>query len=582
MAGRGGARARWPRSTSCVPLLPPPSSACATPAAGTGSRTGWRSPRDPVLLAALTMSLQIAVVTAVLVLVLVVPTAVWVRLRLPALAGLLESATILPIVVPPVVMAAGIAFVQANLGTPLFRALFSSPISALTPFYVVLALPFAYRAVDNGLPRCRCARSWRPPATSARACPRAAAGGAARDPQRRARRGVPHARAGARRDRDRPDPAVHRHVPGRDRRGRPSQAGVAVALSLASLLITWVLLLARVVAPGGRQEGSRDGAPRGRQSGRQCAVEFRGIRRSFGATHALDGLDLQLNPGELLALLGPSGCGKTTALRLLAGFDRPTAGQVLIDGQDVTDVPASQARHRHGVPGLLAVPDDDGRGERRVRAADAQGRGGGAAPARGRAAGAGRARRPRRLATRTSSPAGSSSGWRWRGRWPSQPSVLLLDEPLSALDARVRCSCATRSAALQLAEGITTLFVTHDQSEALAIADRVAVLNAGPPGAGRAAAGGVRLARHAVRGRVRRGGEPARGRAGRPGRVRVLGASAELDGDAGAGPVIVRPEALTVGAPRGRASRARSSPARSWARSRGWWSPRTRRVTWTP
>jgi putative spermidine/putrescine transport system permease protein len=76
---------------------------------------------------------------------------VWVRLRLPAVAGLLESATILPIVVPPVVMAAGIAFVQANLDAPVFRSLFSSSISALTPFYVVLALPFAYRAIDNGL-----------------------------------------------------------------------------------------------------------------------------------------------------------------------------------------------------------------------------------------------------------------------------------------------------------------------------------------------------------------------------------------------------------------------------------------------
>jgi putative spermidine/putrescine transport system permease protein len=107
--------------------------------------------RDAELRSALATSLQIALLTAVVTLALVVPTAVWVRLRLPAVAGLLESATILPIVVPPVVMAAGIAFVQANLGGPVFRALFASSVTALTPFYVVLALPFAYRAVDNGL-----------------------------------------------------------------------------------------------------------------------------------------------------------------------------------------------------------------------------------------------------------------------------------------------------------------------------------------------------------------------------------------------------------------------------------------------
>ena len=76
--------------------------------------------------------------------------------------------------------------------------------------------------------------------------------------------------------------------------------------------------------------------------GASAAVEFEDVRRSFGGTHALAGLNLALRPGELLALLGPSGCGKTTALRLLAGFDRPTSGRVLINGHDVTDVPASR------------------------------------------------------------------------------------------------------------------------------------------------------------------------------------------------------------------------------------------------
>ena len=134
-----------------LPLLAAAEFSLRIPGAGHGLANWVTVATDPVLLAALATSLQIAVVTAVLVLALVVPTAVWVRLRLPALAGVLDSATILPIVIPPVVMAAGIAFVQANLGGPVFRALFASSTTALTPFYVILALPFAYRAVDNGL-----------------------------------------------------------------------------------------------------------------------------------------------------------------------------------------------------------------------------------------------------------------------------------------------------------------------------------------------------------------------------------------------------------------------------------------------
>jgi putative spermidine/putrescine transport system permease protein len=134
-----------------VPLLSAAEFSLRIPGGGYGIANYLAIARDEVLLESLLVSLQIAVLTAAATLLLVVPTAVWVRLRLPAAAGLLESATILPIVIPPVVMAAGIAFVQANLGGPVFRTLFASSLTALTPFYVVLALPFAYRAVDNGL-----------------------------------------------------------------------------------------------------------------------------------------------------------------------------------------------------------------------------------------------------------------------------------------------------------------------------------------------------------------------------------------------------------------------------------------------
>jgi putative spermidine/putrescine transport system ATP-binding protein len=211
---------------------------------------------------------------------------------------------------------------------------------------------------------------------------------------------------------------------------------------------------------------------------RGTAVEFRALRRSFGGTHALDGLDLALRPGELLALLGPSGCGKTTALRLLAGFDRPTSGQVLIGGKDVTGVPA--AKRDTGMvfqayslfPTMTAAENVAfglrmrrvGAAERSRRAAELMelvglGDRGGAYPHELSGGQQQRVALARALAV--------------------SPSVLLLDEPLSALDARVRVQLRDEIRRLQLAEGITTLFVTHDQAEALAVADRVAVLNKG-------------------------------------------------------------------------------------------------------
>ncbi|MGW6493156.1 ABC transporter ATP-binding protein [Streptomyces sp. NPDC055056] len=209
-----------------------------------------------------------------------------------------------------------------------------------------------------------------------------------------------------------------------------------------------------------------------------ATVEFRGLRREFGSTVALDGLDLAVRPGELLALLGPSGCGKTTALRMLAGFEHPDSGEVLVDGEDVTRVPA----HRRDAgmvfqsyslfPHLSAVDNVAfGLRMRKVRTAERRARAAELLDLVG-------------LADKGEQyPHQLSGGQQQRVALARalalRPRVLLLDEPLSALDAKVRLSLREEISRLQQELGITTLFVTHDQEEALSMADRVAVMRSG-------------------------------------------------------------------------------------------------------
>lgn len=209
-----------------------------------------------------------------------------------------------------------------------------------------------------------------------------------------------------------------------------------------------------------------------------ATVEFRRLRREFGKTVALDGLDLTARPGELLALLGPSGCGKTTALRLLAGFEHPDAGQVLVDGQDVTGVPA-QRRDAGMVfqsyslfPHLSAVDNVAfGLRMRKVRTAERRARAAELLELVG--LGDKGERFPHQLS------GGQQQRVALARALALRPRVLLLDEPLSALDAKVRLTLREEIRRLQRELGITTLFVTHDQEEALSMADRVAVMRAG-------------------------------------------------------------------------------------------------------
>ncbi|RVW11119.1 ABC transporter ATP-binding protein [Prescottella agglutinans] len=213
-------------------------------------------------------------------------------------------------------------------------------------------------------------------------------------------------------------------------------------------------------------------------AGAGSTVEFRGLRRVFGATTALDGLDLEIRPGELLALLGPSGCGKTTALRTIAGFERPDAGAVLMNGEDITRTPA----HRRDVgmvfqsyslfPHLNAVDNvafglrmqGTGRSARRARATELLEL-------------VGLPQHAERYPSQLSG--GQQQRIALARALALRPKVLLLDEPLSALDAQVRQTLREEIRRVQQQLGITTLFVTHDQEEALSMADRVAVMRSG-------------------------------------------------------------------------------------------------------
>jgi putative spermidine/putrescine transport system ATP-binding protein len=219
-------------------------------------------------------------------------------------------------------------------------------------------------------------------------------------------------------------------------------------------------------------------SPNGAAPRTAVEVQMEGLTRRYGPVTALDGLDLILHPGELVALLGPSGCGKTTTLRLLAGLEDADAGRITVGGRDLTNVPASKRdmgmvfqayslfphmtvqqnvafglRLRHvgkqerdhkalEILELVGLTEQAGRYAHQISGGQQQ-----------------RVALARALAI--------------------EPQVLLLDEPLSALDAKVRAQLRDQIRRIQLEVGITTLFVTHDQEEALAIADRVGVMRDG-------------------------------------------------------------------------------------------------------
>ncbi len=207
-------------------------------------------------------------------------------------------------------------------------------------------------------------------------------------------------------------------------------------------------------------------------------VELRGIKKHFGTVKAVDGVDVEIKDGEFLVLLGPSGSGKTTLMRLCAGLEKPTGGQLVIDGEVVNDVPPrergiamvfqSYALYPHktvfkNIAFPLTVEGLD-KSEIREKVEWAAG-----------LLGIGR------LLDRL--PSQISGGEKQRvaiaRALVRKPKVLLMDEPLSNLDAKVRHTARVELKKFQQEIGVTTIYVTHDQSEAMGLGDRIAVMSEG-------------------------------------------------------------------------------------------------------
>jgi len=207
-------------------------------------------------------------------------------------------------------------------------------------------------------------------------------------------------------------------------------------------------------------------------------IRINGLSKHFGALAAVDDVSLDIMAGEFFALLGPSGCGKSTLLRMLAGLESPSAGSILIDGEDMSRVPANRRPvnmvfQSYAVFPHMSVLDNVGYGLKVTGVA--------ASEVRARATEALKLVKLDGLGSRM--PDQLSGGQRQRVALAralvKRPKVLLLDEPLSALDAKLREAMRLELVNLQETVGITFIIVTHDQEEALSMADRIAVMDQG-------------------------------------------------------------------------------------------------------
>ena len=216
----------------------------------------------------------------------------------------------------------------------------------------------------------------------------------------------------------------------------------------------------------------------GMERGDTPDVQLRGVTKRFGELVAVDSIDLDVRPGEFLALLGPSGCGKTTTLRMIAGFDEPTEGEIEIGGRSAVGIPPNKRDvntvfQAYALFPHMSVLDNVAYGLKQRKVGKEE-----------RYKQANEALELVRLTGREQAkPAQLSGGMQQRVALARalvmNPKVLLLDEPLGALDLKLRKAMQVELKRIQRDVGITFIVVTHDQEEAMAMADRIAVMNAG-------------------------------------------------------------------------------------------------------
>ncbi len=208
------------------------------------------------------------------------------------------------------------------------------------------------------------------------------------------------------------------------------------------------------------------------------AIELSGLTKSYGTVTAVRGIDISIEAGEFFSLLGPSGCGKTSTLRMIAGFEEATAGVVLLDGQDVTHVPpnlrpVNTVFQNYALFPFMSVADNVAFGLKYVDVSKDEAR-----------RMVGEALERVRLSEYAKRKPGQLSGGQQQRVALARalvlgPKVLLLDEPLGALDAKLRKTLQIELKSLQESVGITFVYVTHDQEEALTMSDRIAVMAEG-------------------------------------------------------------------------------------------------------